>query len=75
MMYPFNAGKRRHISERYLKVAVLSFKIGGISESKVRAIAEAGTGCLAVVSVICSTSDPSAATVRLRNPGDSKSNK
>ncbi len=45
--------------------------IGGVNESNARAVVEAGAGCLAVVSAICSADDPSAAVSRLRNIIDS----
>jgi thiamine-phosphate pyrophosphorylase len=39
--------------------------IGGINETNARAVIDAGAGCLAIVSAICSADDPAAATRRI----------
>ncbi|PKN19978.1 MAG: thiamine phosphate synthase [Deltaproteobacteria bacterium HGW-Deltaproteobacteria-6] len=45
--------------------------IGGINETNARDVVAAGADCLAVVSAICSASDPVAATINLKNRIDS----
>lgn len=41
--------------------------IGGINETNAECVVKAGADCLAVVSAICSSDDPMAATLRLKN--------